>query len=500
MFEVLDATLLTAAQMAQAHRFAIAAGIPGPQLMRGAGEAVALSIMRRWQPCRVLVACGPGNNGGDGFVAAHALSQRGWPVELVLLGDAARLKGDAAWAAGFWKGVLLAPDAVDFSRYDLVVDALFGAGLDRPLEGAARGLVSAINQSGLPVCAVDVPSGVDGSTGAVLNAAVQADWTVTFFCKKPGHLLYPGRGHCGVLELADIGIPVQSLAGLNVGAWENTPAAWRHALPAPGPLAHKYQRGYVLVLGGAALTGAAMLSARAAQKTGAGLVAIAAPASAHAAYAHARQSIMVQFWEHADALLALLRDPRRNTCVLGPGAGVQQTTRQAVLAALQAGKAVVIDADALTVFADEPQALFSAIHALRETGAAGAARVVLTPHEGEFVRLFGAYAQEDKLHRARAAARQAGAVVLLKGADTVVAGPDGRAFINASAPASLASGGTGDVLAGMVAGLLAQGAPALEAAAAAVWLHSQAAQRAGRALVAEDLLVQAPHALEMLYA
>ncbi|WP_343293727.1 NAD(P)H-hydrate dehydratase [Vandammella animalimorsus] len=482
--------LLTPAQMGQADAATIARGVPGIELMRRAGQAVALAVARRWQPCRVAVLCGPGNNGGDGFVAAQWLRARGWPVRVFLLGQLERLRGDAAWAASQWQGQTEEAAAFDPAQCDIVIDALFGAGLCRPLDGLAADLVQQLAASGLPVCAVDVPSGLDGASGQPQGPVAAAALTVSFFRAKPGHWLYPGRALCGELVLADIGIaddvPIQPAPKL----WRNVPSLWQGLLPQPAAQGHKYQRGHVLVLGGARLTGAARLCAQAAQRSGAGLVTVLAPQPVWPVYAQALQASMVQPFADAQQLGALLDDVRAQVCVIGPGAGVQALTRQAVLAAAQRGKALVLDADALTAFAQEPQALFQALAANR------AATAVLTPHEGEFARLFPELTG-SKPERAAQAARLAQAVLVLKGADTVIAAPDGRVLINSNAPPELATGGTGDVLAGMVAAWLAQGAPALAAACAAVWLHAQAAQRAlerggavgwGRRLTAEDLL------------
>ncbi|MGO3742004.1 NAD(P)H-hydrate dehydratase [Kerstersia sp.] len=478
--------LLTPAEMTAADQAAMAAGVPGTVLMHAAGMAVADALAGRWPRGRLLVLCGPGNNGGDGFVAASILAARGWPVRVALLGDRAALRGDAAWAAALWSGPVLAAEQVSFAETDLVLDALFGAGLARGLEGDAARLVVSLADSGLPVCAVDVPSGLDGATGKVRGVAVRADLTVAFERGKPGHWLYPGRALCGELQLAGIGMPQAVLADMPLQTWLNDPAVWRPLYPWPDVQGHKYARGHALVLGGACMTGASRLSARAAQRVGAGLVTLGAPAAVWPVYAAALESVMVAALDAEHGFAALLADERRNTCIIGPGAGVEPGTREAVLAALRTGRACVLDADALTVFQDQPQALFDAIQG----------PCLLTPHEGEFARLF--QAGGGKLARARAAARSSGAVVLLKGPDTVIAAPDGRAVINACAPPWLASGGTGDVLAGLAGGLMAQGMPVFEAACAAAWLHGQTAQRTGPGLIAEDLISALPAVLAAL--
>jgi NAD(P)H-hydrate epimerase len=493
--------LLSPQQMAEADRLTIVGGIPGSVLMENAGRAVADAVARRWPRRPVLVLCGPGNNGGDGFVAARILAGRGWPVRLLLLGEREALKGDAAAAAGSWQGPVEALGEASLANTvldgaSLVVDALFGAGLARSIDGIARAVIAALDARPLPVVAVDVPSGVDGASGEVRGSAPLASLTVTFFRKKPGHLLLPGRLHCGEIVVAPIGIPAAVLDRVRPDVAVNHPDWWLSSFPRPGPESHKYTRGHALVAGGAVMTGAARLAARAAARLGAGLVTLAAPEAVFPIYAAALTGVIVQRvggdgpGNAIDAFRELLADPRRNAALIGPGAGTGPATREKALAILDAGKRAVLDADALSVFADDPQALFSAIRSAKTP------TPVLTPHEGEFGRLFDR--SGSKLERARRAARASGAVMLLKGSDTVIAAPDGRAAISDGAPAELATAGSGDVLAGMVLGLLAQGMPAFEAAAAAVWLHADAASRIGPGLVAEDLVEGMPAVLAAL--
>lgn len=476
--------------MARADQAAMAAGVAGRTLMAAAGQAVVDAIEQRWARARVLVLCGPGNNGGDGFVVAQLLHAAGWNVRLALLGAFDALSGDAAWHAQRWQGEVHAMDPRLLDDTELVVDALFGAGLSRDIEGRAADMLQETARRKLPVCAVDMPSGVDGAGGQLRGPALQAQFTVTFFRKKPGHLLYPGRGLCGELVLADIGIPEEILPALAAATFENAPALWLSQFPWPHENTHKYRRGHVLVSGGANMTGAARLAAMGAARTGAGLVSIAVPPAVWPVYAAAMSSVMVEALPDAGGDLSpALADARRNVVVLGPGAGLTARTRANVLAAAATGRALVLDADALSVFAEGPAALFSAL----------SGPCVFTPHDGEFARLFPGL-QGDRLARARAAAQQAGAVVVLKGADTVVAEPAGRAVINSNAPAWLATGGAGDVLAGMVAGLLAQGMPPFEAACAAVWMHGEAGRLAGPGLISEDLPGLLPGVLRQLYA
>jgi len=483
--------LLTPQEMAAADRLTIEAGTDGLTLMRRAGAAVADTAMRMARGGRVLAIAGPGNNGGDGFVAAAELIRHGVPVRVALLGERGRLAGDAAQAAAEYSGGVesLGP-ATDWSA-DLIIDALFGAGLARPPEGAAAAAVEAANASGVPILAVDLPSGVDGRTGAALGPAVRARRTVTFFRLKPGHLLYPGRGLCGAVELVDIGISADVLAAIRPAAFGNGPGLWAEHLRGPGPEDHKYTRGHALVVSGPAhATGAARLAAAGALRAGAGAVTVMSPPAALLVNAAQLTAIMVRSFADAEDLGRAAADPRVRAAVVGPGNGVGAATRANVEALLASGAGVVLDADALTSFADGAEALFAAI-----AGRNGP--VVMTPHEGEFGRMFGTVGG-SKLDRARAAAARSGAAVVLKGADTVIAAPDGRAAINGNAPPDLATAGSGDVLAGCIAGLLAQGVPGFEAACAGVWLHGAAGAALGRGLIAEDLPGALPGVLQAL--
>ena len=491
--------LLTSAEMGEADRLTIAGGTPGMTLMEAAGRAVADAACARLQGRPIVVIAGPGNNGGDGFVAGRILRERGHAVRVVLAGDPAKLKGDAAEAAKRWGGPIEAatPGAVDPEA--LIIDALFGAGLDREVSGLARAMIVMMNTASGPVIAVDLPSGINGTTGEVMGVAVRAAHTVTFFRRKPGHLLLPGRLHCGAIEVAEIGIPASVLARVRPKTFANEPALWRDAVPVPKAQGHKYSRGHaVIVSGGASTTGAARFAARGALRAGAGLVTLASPRDALAVNAAANTAVMVRPVDGDAELAALLSDKRHNAVALGPGGGVGEAMRQQVLAALRSERAVVLDADALTSFADQPEALFSAIR-----DRAGSP-VVLTPHSGEFDRIFNGIAADpqlrSKLERARRAAAASGAVLLLKGADTVVAEPGGRASIAANAPPNLATAGAGDVLAGMIAGLLAQVMPDFDAASAAVWLHGEAARTFGPGLIAEDLPECLPAAYRRLFA
>jgi NAD(P)H-hydrate epimerase len=487
--------LLSVAQMAQADRLAVAAGTPSIELMENAGASVVRHISARYSPKPTVVLCGPGNNGGDGYVVARLLARAGWPVRISALD---KPSGDAAVMAKLWTGEAGALNGAAIGDAELIVDAIFGAGLDRAISGDAALAVQAANASGRPIVAVDVPSGIDGDTGEVRGHAVRAASTVTFFRKKPGHLLLPGSGHCGELAVADIGIGAMLLEKLDCRAWENQPALWRGQFPRPAFDGNKYTRGHAVVrAGGLAATGAARLAARAALRAGAGLVTLVSPTAALAVNAAQLTAIMLIAADSAGEFAKFLSDPRRNAVLIGPGNGVDQATRDAVKAAASARKATVLDADALSVFADRPDELFAAIKAAREAVGDSGAPWVLTPHEGEFARLFKL--KGSKLERAREAAKIAGAIILLKGADTVVASPDGRASIVNLAPAELATAGSGDVLGGFVLGLLTQGMAPFAAASAAAWLHAETGRSLGLGLIAEDLPEALPMVLRRLF-
>jgi hydroxyethylthiazole kinase-like uncharacterized protein yjeF len=484
--------------MERADQLTIAAGTPGFALMLSAGQAVAEAAMDLVEEGPVVVVAGRGNNGGDGFVAAAELAARGREVSVILLCERDSLQGDAASAARGWKYPVLPFNPQAIGRPALIIDALFGAGLNRPVKGEPYDMIEAINANGAPVLSVDLPSGINGDTGVVMGVAVRATETVTFFRRKPGHLLLPGRIFCGRGRLADIGIDLRVLKEIRPRTFENIPRFWHNSFPVPEIDGHKYARGHaVIVSGDLAATGAARMAARGALRVGAGLVTVASPRDALAVNAAALTAVMVRPIDTAIEFAELWTDKRLNTCVIGPGAGVGGRTRDFVVTALSAKRNLVLDADALTSFADAPDHLFEAIKASHDP------QVVLTPHEGEFPRLFSDISNKhpgrSKLERVRAAAERSGTVVLLKGPDTVVASPDGRATIASNAPPWLATAGAGDVLAGMIAGMLAQGAAAFEAASIAVWMHGEAAREAGPGLIAEDLPEVMPAVFRHLY-
>jgi ADP-dependent NAD(P)H-hydrate dehydratase / NAD(P)H-hydrate epimerase len=492
--------LLSTEEMAEADRLTIASGVAGLQLMENAGRAVADTVAARHRlGTRIAVVTGPGNNGGDGFVAARLLGERGYLVRVLMLAAPERLTGDAALAARAFSGTAEPATVEALAGVDVVVDALFGAGLVRPVEGLAGALIEAINATGATIVAVDLPSGINGSTGAVMGTAVKAAETVTFFRRKPAHLLLPGRLHCGKVRVADIGISPQVLDHIQPQTFVNTPILWGRWFPIPQISAHKYARGHAVVVSGRlSRTGAARLAARAALRAGAGLVTLASPRDALSVNAAASLAVMVHPVDGAGELAGLLSDHRFNALAIGPGGGVGAAMRELVTVVLDGERAVVLDADALTSFADDPSPLWSCIAARGE-----AVATVLTPHQGEFARLFTDQPFRNapsKLHAARAAARHSHAVIVLKGADTVIAAPDGRAAINDNAPPWLATAGSGDVLTGFVTGLLGQGMKGFGAACAAVWLHGEAATTIGPGLISEDLSEALPQVYTRLIA
>ena len=485
--------LLTPKEMAQAEQHAMKGGMTGHALMENAGRAVAETIIKRWTKRPAVVLCGPGNNGGDGFVVARHLQREGWAVRVVLVGERMSLLGEAAAMAALWQGDILPASSQALDGAKFAIDALFGTGLSRPIVGLAAELIDKLPLLDIPVAAVDIPSGIHGETGKVLGTAVKADLTVTFCRKKPGLLLYPGRGLCGEVIVADIGIHDEAVGSTAPRLFENSERLW--TLPQRKPDEHKYAAGHLVVAsGGPWNTGAARLAATAGQRIGAGLVTVASPRAALGINAAHLTSIMLAEADDAMALARILVDRRRNAAVLGPALGVGGETRAKVRAALASGASVVLDADALTSFEDSVGELCAAVAESPKRS------VVMTPHAGEFARLFKALGESEisKVALARQAALLTGAILVFKGADTVIAAPDGVAAINTSAPPGLATAGTGDVLAGMIGGFLARRMEPFQAAAAAVFIHGEAALAAGMGLIAEDLPARIPQVLQRL--
>ncbi len=470
--------ILTPEEMYRADALAIASGVPSLTLMENAGKAVVAEILKRYTRRRVAVICGPGNNGGDGFAVARLLKAKKWPVAVYLEGKRNALKGDCAAMAKRWTGAIgsFADFEQNIGGTMLIVDAIYGAGLNRDFPGR---LADGIHGAGMPVVSIDVPSGLDGLTGQPRQCSVKADLTVTFFRKKPAHVLYPGRAICGEIVVADIGIPDAELDDIGTKLFENTPPD----LPDRRIDAHKYSDGAALIYSGPVLqTGAARLAAWAAARVGAGVVSLCGSDDALAIHAAHVTSIMLKPCITPNVLGTLLGDQRVKSFCIGPAAGVNTMTEDMAACALGQSASVVLDADALTCFAARRDHLFDLIFKSK------CPSVIMTPHEGEFARLFPDETG-SKIERARAAAQLSGAIVLLKGPDTVIAHPDQRAVVNTNGTAKLATAGSGDVLAGIITGLLAQGMDGFDAACAATWLHADAAARiTRRTIIAEDLI------------
>lgn len=450
--------ILTAAETRAAEASAIAAGTPAGELMERAGAAAAEAIWRFAGPLATLVLCGPGNNGGDGYVIARRLAERGAQVRVAALAAPKTPEAQAARAA--WSGAVeLLEDA---APGPILVDALFGTGLGRPLDPAASHRLGWLAAAARVKIAVDLPSGVATDDGSILSPVPDFDLTIAFAALKPSHLLQRAARHMGRIVVADIGVPARSKLSA-VGPPSLTP---------PGPADNKFQRGYVAVQAGE-MPGASALSAAAAARSGAGYVRLLAERHV-AGIPHA----IVQ-----QPTIDIGEDGRLDVMVAGPGFGRSDDARRRLHNLLAWRVPLVLDADGLN---------------LLEVGDFARLKdrlgdVILTPHGGEFGRLFGSY-EGNKVSAVREASARSGAVVVLKGADTVIAAPDGEAAIHCP-PHWLATAGTGDVLAGVVAAVYAHGLEAFDAACAGVWLHSRAAELAGPGLIADDLLARLPSAL-----
>jgi hydroxyethylthiazole kinase-like uncharacterized protein yjeF len=482
--------LLTPAEARRADAWAIENGKTGRELMEAAGRSVADTVVDYvGTPLevggQVLVLCGPGNNGGDGFVVARLLEEWGYPVRVITILDPTDMKGDAKRMARRWKGHTDALGDHKINGATVIIDSIYGTGLNKEIKGPVADLIASVNDADAFRLAVDVPSGLDSTTGNSTGPCFQADATVTFFRKKSGQLVAPGRFYCGGadhIHVADIGIPDAAMEEIEPTHFANEPALWSQYFPFQGPESHKYNRGHMLVLGGKEPTlGASRLASMAGLRVGAGLVTLAAPSESYPIQASALDDVMVRRFDSAFGFIGIMSDPKISTVLLGPGAGVGEKTAELVMQATLKGRNLVLDADALTSLVGRTDVLTNAANC----------ELVLTPHEGEFSRLFPHLDfKADRLSAARMAAKETGCTVVLKGVSTVVAAPSGQVSIASNAPSWLSVGGTGDILSGMIGGLLSQGMPPFEAASAAVWMHGEAAMKAGRGLIASDLLPQ----------
>ncbi len=486
--------LLTAEEMGRAERLTIEGGVPALTLMENAGKSVTEEVVRRFpRGSKVVVLCGPGNNGGDGFVSARSLRERGYQVRLALLGKPEDLTRDAKEMARRWDESIEPMTENSINGAEVIVDAIWGSGLRGPVNGVPAQLIEDATARDLPVVAIDVPTGLDMTHGIVHGVAFKAVATVTFFRRKTGHVLLPGRRYCGQVRTVDIGIPASVLSEVQPQTFLNEPDFWLRYFPRLKPEGHKYDRGHAVVVSGPMeSTGAARMAAQSALRVGAGLCTVATSKSAFYINAAQLLSIMVGAFDGPAGLAAYLADPRLNAVLIGPGAGVSAETRDLVAAVLSTDATAVLDADALTSFKENPQELFDLVRNRP-------APTILTPHAGEFARIFPELDNaESKLLQTKRAAEISGGVILFKGPDTVIAAPDGLAAINESAPPWLATAGTGDVLAGLITGLSAQGMAALDAAVAAVWMHAELARTYGPGMIAEDMAGMLPDLLKKL--
>lgn len=482
--------LLSSSQAKELDKQTMDEGVSGEALMETAGAKCVQEIEKNFEKAKTLVMAGTGNNGGDGFVIARILQEKGWDVSLGLFGQLEKLKGEAKIAADKYEGKVKNLYDLDPGEFDLVVDSIFGTGLVRNIEGELAGYFKKVE---MPVFAVDMPSGVCSDTGELKGCALKVETTVTFQRKKLGQVLMPGREYCGKVIVHDIGLSEEVIQKMGIDIFENEPSLWLERFPWPERGDNKYSKGHAVIVGGGVeATGAARLSAASAEaslRAGAGLVTVVCDSESLKIYAQSLTAVMTKVVDEIEGFKEILADERKNAVLIGPGAGVNEKTKEMVLAPLEAGKDVVLDADSLTVFKDNPQELFEAIKRSK-------VQVVMTPHEGEFKRLFDF--DGEKTERVRKASELSGSVVLLKGADTVIAELDGKVAINDNAPPTLATAGSGDVLAGIIVGLIAQGMNGFDAACAGAWIHGEAANKFGPGLIAEDLPDLIPEVLKDL--
>ncbi|PHR58034.1 MAG: bifunctional ADP-dependent NAD(P)H-hydrate dehydratase/NAD(P)H-hydrate epimerase [Robiginitomaculum sp.] len=455
------------------------AGVCGFQLMENAGNGMGRIIMARFAPKNACIVCGPGANGGDGYVVAKYLFEQGCAVSLLSLSppnpNTVAAQMEARLPAGVQREVKTIP-----TDCEIIIDCMFGAGLDRPIIARPAVLIEQVNAHPAPVIAADLPSGINGDRAQPGTPSIIAAMTITFEVLKLAHVLEPARSQCGEIVVIDIGFPAGTIDQVEPIAVQNHPSLWPQIPVIPDMLSHKHNRGRLLVdCGGPLQSGAARLAARAGLRIGAGWVTLCGTEDAMQVCANHETSIVLSVRQQGEPIAEVMRSQTPDCVLLGPAGGVGEAMKRQVLDLLQTGTATVLDADALTSFAEHPQDLLEACHA----------KTVLLPHEGEFRRLFADLTTKtgNKISRVKAAAQRAGCTVLLKGADSVMADADGRVVVNTHTSSWLATLGTGDVLAGMVAGLMAQGQGGFDALCAAVWLHGELGRQLGAGLIAEDL-------------
>ena len=465
--------ILTADQNYRADKTTHAKIMPETQLMENAGFAAACEIMKNYHKTPVLVLCGTGNNGGDGFVTARILQQWGWPVEVALIGPEEKLPPVARRNAEKFHGFKHQLSFKRLKRLEqtggLIVDAVFGIGLSKPIQNDVADFFHAVNESGLPCIALDIPSGVQADTGEILGTALYCDMTVTFCRPKIGHFLYPGKERVGRLVVCPIGIPDSIVAKTEPMIFENTPELF--TIPETTPYDHKYSRGALLIRAGK-MTGAARLATLAGRRSGIGLSVISCTTESYPVFAADLPGAVIQSADTPEEFASLINNPKTTAAVIGMGAVNDEHTKEFLHLIAEAGLPFVADAGALPFI----------------KSAKKRSNAVITPHAGEFARLFPELAEQNRLTQAMTAADILGCTVVLKGADTIIASANGKAAINATDCFDLATAGSGDVLDGIIGAMLAKGLPPFEAACAGVWLHSRAAEKAGNNLIAEDII------------
>ena len=482
--------IVTASEMYRAEESAARAGVSKLELMENACQSIVSEITSRWTPRKTLVLCGPGQNGGDGLGVACLLQQRRWIIDVVRCFPDKGFEGNAQIMSERWGGPWMDEESVRLEDYALVVDAVLGIGLKRELEPRLSSFFEKINALNIDVVAVDIPTGISSGTGDVLGGSLHANLTVTFGWPKPGHFLLPGKDICGQIVVSDIGVTEENLTLEARAIRVNGPNLWLDKIPRIKPEAHKYHRGHSVIIGGGSTnsTGAARLAAEASLRSGSGLATLWVPSDALADYSSAPAAILLEGRAELPQMSEFLADDRKNVVLIGPGCGVSEETRILTKKILSSSKKVVLDADALTSFSANPTILFDLI----------SSDTVLTPHSGEFAKLFKELSYGDKISLTRAAAKTSGAIIIYKGNDTVIAEPGGKAVVNFNAPTNLATAGTGDVLSGIVSGLLAQGCSPFAASCISVWCHSRAASYGGKGLIADDLLQKIPKVFQEL--
>jgi ADP-dependent NAD(P)H-hydrate dehydratase / NAD(P)H-hydrate epimerase len=492
-FLIMAFEILNNQQMAEADSLVIESGVSGFDLMKRAGEGVADFIHIYYPGRNVLVLCGSGNNGGDGFIAAKKLQNGGHNVRLACLAPKDKLKNDALRAAQQWDGEIFPFENLTIDSGELIVDAVFGTGLVRDFIPPVKEIFEQIKNLNSDVVAVDIPSGVNGSTGESLSLTPHARHTITFCRRKIGHVLLPGREFSGTVHVVDIGIPDEVVEQVGSTATENRPHLWRSSLRRKTASCHKYDYGHAILYGGPRMTGAACMSAYAALRTGAGVCTIVANPDTADIYRHYMPNIMYEPIEALKDFDTHLADGRRNAVLMGPGAGQENRAdlkRLIESVCKRRDRKIVLDADALTVFADNPEVLYRMLRN-REN-------VVLTPHEGEFAKIFPGI-QGTKIERAEQASVLTNATIVLKGFESVIAAPGRKSVVNTYSSPYLATAGSGDVLAGIIVGFIAQNVPVFESSCAAVWLHSEAARAFGPGLVATDIIELIPAIIGKLF-